>query len=220
VTRTTPPATSAALAVLRSPVTWILFLAGFFDGISDNWVHALVLWAAAYVVARDVARRARGIAPPPATVMFSGSGLRRPGLLAMVAAAAVTYAVVAGSFDRYTWPITAAVVLPGVLVLAVAWPGPLWHRPVPARPRTLGTALWATVFVAAGLWELTALLMQPTLQGGSYSHPTISYLMDTVLSHQVGRSVTLLVWIALGAFLLTRITDSGADPVDGGEGER
>jgi hypothetical protein len=193
-----------------------LVLAGFFDGISDNWVHALVLWGAAYVVARDVARSARGIAPPTATAMFSGTGPRRRSLLVFVAAA-VVYAVIAGSFDRYTWPITAAVVLPGVLVLAAAWPGPLWHRPVPARPRTLGTTLWATVFVAAGLWELTALLMQPTLQGGSYSHPTISYLMDTVLSHQVGRSVTLLVWIALGAFLLTRISDRDSATVEGSE---
>ncbi|MEO6822734.1 MAG: hypothetical protein ABI468_09985 [Candidatus Nanopelagicales bacterium] len=200
---------------MLSPVTWILFLAGFFDGISDNWLHALVLWAAAYVVARDVARRARGVAPPPARVMFSGSGPRRPELVTLLVAAAVAYATVAGSFDRYTWPITAVVVLPGVLVLAVAWPGPLWPRAVPARARTLGTALWATVFVAAGLWELAALLMQPTLQGGSYSHPTISYLMDTVLSHQVGRSVTLLAWIALGAFLLTRCTASGAAPIDG-----
>ena len=158
--------------------------------------------------------------PPPATVMFSGSAPRWPGLVVVLVAAGVAYAVAAGSVDRYTWPITAAVVLPGVLVLTVAWPGPLWHRAVPARPRTLGTALWATVFVAAGLWELTALLMQPTLQGGSYSHPTISYLMDTVLSHQVGRSVTLLVWIALGAFLLTRITDSGAAPVDSDGGQR
>lgn len=206
-TRTTPAARGVLWTVLLSPLTWILFLAGLFDGMSDNWVHALVLWAAALVVARDRARRARGLPEPTRTATFDRPGSPGIRLVALLVVGALAYAVVAGSFDRYTWPITAAVVLPGVLVLAAAWPGPLWPRPVPPRPRALGAALWACVLVAGGLWELTALLLQPNLHDGSYDHPTISYLMDTVLATPVGRAVTLLVWIGLGAFLLTRCPD-------------
>lgn len=210
VGRTSASTSSPARAVLFSPLTWILFLAGLFDGLSDNWVHALVLWAAAFVVARDKARRARALPDPSPTAMFDGPGRPSIAMVTVLVLLAVAYALVAGSFDRYTWPVTAAVVLPGLLVLAASWPGPLWPRPVPVRPPVLGSALWAAVFVAAGLWELTALLMQPNLRDGSYSHPTISFLMNTVLASPTGRSVTLLVWVALGAFLLTRCTVGSA----------
>lgn len=217
-----PPqsAVRGALVVLRSPVVWILFLAGLFDGISDNWVHAVVLWAAAILVGRDAERGARGIVLPPAIALFAARDTWPTGLRVLLAAIAVAYAAIVGSFTRYTWPDTVAVVLPGVLVLLVAWRGPLWPRRVPPRPTRLGPALWASVFVAAALWELTALLMQPSLQQGSYSHPTISYLMEFVLADWVGRAVVLLVWLGLGAFLLTRCTSedpaaAGAQPDEG-----
>lgn len=199
-----PTAPGAVRAVLFSPLTWILFLAGLFDGMADNWVHALVLWAAAFVVARDKVHAAHGLVDPATAATFRAPGRPSVRLVAVLVVVAVAYSVVAGSFDRYTWPVTAAVVLPGVLVLASAWPGPLWPRPVPPRPRALGATLWAGLLVATGLWELTALLLQPNLRDGSYDHPTISYLMDTVLATSTGRALTLLAWLGLGAFLLTR----------------
>lgn len=196
---------AAAAAVLRSPVAWVLFLAGLFDGLSDNWVHAAVLWGAGCVVSWDVGRAAQGH-PVPRAVPLRVDGSTFGSLFAALAAtAALTYAVVVGGLVRYTWPVTVAVVLPGVLVVALGWRGPLWPRPVPSAPRPLGAALWAAVFVAAGGWELTALLQQPSLQDGSYAHPTVSFLMDTVLASHAGRTITLLAWLALGVLLLSRI---------------
>jgi hypothetical protein len=53
-----------------------------------------------------------------------------------------------------------------------------------------------------GLWELTQLLLQPTLTTDSYAHPTISVLTDPLLASHVGRSILLFVWLAAGWFLV------------------
>lgn len=200
-------------AVLLSPIVWILFLAGLFDGLSANWIHAVVLWVAAVLVGRDAARRARGIAPPPATAWFGTAHRPQRRVAVVVVAAVIAYAVVAASFVPYTWPDTVAIVVPGVLVLAVVWRGPLWVRPVPPAPWAVGATAWAAVFVTAALVELAALLMQPNLQVGSYDHPTISYLMESVLANGPGRALTLLVWVALGYFLLVHCPGDAAPPV-------
>jgi len=76
--------------------------------------------------------------------------------------------------------------------------------PVPGAPDPVGVRAWAAVFVAAGLWELSALLQQPTLRVSSEAHPTISFLMDPVLATHLGRSVSLALWLAVGWLLLRR----------------
>jgi hypothetical protein len=58
------------------------------------------------------------------------------------------------------------------------------------------------VVVALGLWELTQLLLQPSLTTDSRSHPTISVLTDPVLGSHPGRSVLLFAWLAAGWFLV------------------
>jgi hypothetical protein len=126
-----------------------------------------------------------------------------------LAGLAVAYAVGVGALLPYTWPMTVAVLVPGVAALVLAWLGPLPDRPTLRSPGPLGrgrAAVWAVLFVAAGLWELAALLLQPSLEVGSYAHPTISYLMDGVLGSWAGRAVTLALWLALGSFLLARST--------------
>jgi hypothetical protein len=60
------------------------------------------------------------------------------------------------------------------------------------------------VFVALALWELSALLLQPSLTTGSWAHPTISVLMDPILATHLGRSIVLSLWLASGGFLLQR----------------
>jgi hypothetical protein len=63
---------------------------------------------------------------------------------------------------------------------------------------------WAAVFVALGLWELGAWLLQPSLTTGSPAHPTISILLDPLLGSHPGRSVGFAAWLALGWFLVRR----------------
>jgi hypothetical protein len=67
-----------------------------------------------------------------------------------------------------------------------------------------GTLAWVVVLVAGCLWELGALLQQPSLTTDSYSHPTISTLTDPLLAAAPGRAVLLLGWLAFGWYLVER----------------
>jgi hypothetical protein len=136
---------------------------------------------------------------PPATARR-----RRPALLAAGLAGGVLYAVVVGSFSRYSWPATLAVAGLGAAVVAVGWRGPRRTRPAPPRPPLTGLVLWGVLAVACCLWELWSLLEQPNLATSSYAHPTISTLTDPVLSTWAGRSVVLAAWLGLGWFLVER----------------
>jgi hypothetical protein len=156
---------------------------------------------------------AAGYAPgaPPAPVAAGQAGgplairrWRRPAPLAAWLAGGVLYAVVVGSFSRYSWPATVPVAGLGAAVVAIGWRAPRHARPALARPPAAGLALWGLVFVAGCLWELWSLLEQPNLATSSYAHPTISTLTDPVLSTWAGRSVVLAGWLGLGWFLVER----------------
>jgi hypothetical protein len=211
-----PVSRRAVVRVAVDPLAWILALAGFFDGISDNWLHALLLIGAAVAVWWDAWLTATGRPGVDAAPLLPDAAPQRRRRAAVLPAVAlvVLYAVVVGSFERYTWPVTVAVLLPGTVALVVAWRGPLRDRPVPAPLSRVSVAGWTAVLVLAGLWELTALLLQPDLQQGSLDHPTVSFVMDTVLAGHVGRTVTLLLWLALGWWLL------GLAPARHGAGAR
>ena len=129
---------------------------------------------------------------------------RRPGLLAAGLAGGALYAVVVGSFSRYSWPATVPVAGLGAVVVAIGWRGPRHTRPAPPRPPVAGLVLWGVLAVACCLWELWSLLEQPNLATSSYAHPTISTLTDPVLSTWAGRSVVLAAWLGLGWFLVER----------------
>ena len=185
--------------------------------------------AAGPAAPEDAVLTASAAAPPPAGAATAGAGpgappapiaagqvdgqqadvpqasarWRRPALLA-AGLAGVVYAVVVGSFSRYSWPATVAVAGLGAVVVAIGWRGPRHARPAPPRPPLAGLALWGAVFVAACLWELWSLLEQPNLATSSYAHPTISTLTDPMLSTWAGRSIVLAAWLALGWFLVER----------------
>jgi len=165
----------------------------------------LTATAAAPRPAAVTAAGAAGAPPAPIAGRLSARARRRrPALLAAGLAGGALYAVVVGSFSRYSWPATVAVAGLGAAVVAVGWRGPRHTRPAPPRPPAVGLALWGAVFVAACLWELWSLLEQPNLATSSYAHPTISTLTDPVLSTWAGRSVVLAAWLGLGWFLVER----------------
>jgi hypothetical protein len=125
-----------------------------------------------------------------------------PTMTVIVLVAALGSGLIVGSFGRYSWPATAVVVVLAALGLALAWGGPLRPSVEPGPLDPLGVLAWSSVFVALGLWELTSLLLQPSLTTDSYAHPTISVLMDPVLAGHVGRMITMFVWLAAGSFLV------------------
>jgi hypothetical protein len=162
--------------------------------------------AAAHPPASVTAAGAAADAPPApiAGGLPAGARRRRPALLVAGLAGGVLYAVVVGSFSRYSWPATVAVAGLGTAVVAIGWRGPRHTRPAPPRPPLTGLVLWGVLAVACCLWELWSLLEQPNLATSSYAHPTISTLTDPVLSTWAGRSVVLAAWLGLGWFLVER----------------
>ncbi|OFW66218.1 MAG: hypothetical protein A2Z12_00595 [Actinobacteria bacterium RBG_16_68_21] len=176
-------------------VVFILIVAGVFDAISGNPVDAVLLVSVGVLLA---------VFPDDAETSGEREGSRRRlGAVVATLALAGAFAIVVGSFERYTWPMTIGVLVPGVTALSVAWRGDHHRDPGPRLARRLVVA-WMVVFVALGLFELTSLLLQPGLTIASYDHPTLSVLSDTVLNGHLGRSFGLFVWMVFGAYLLDR----------------
>ena len=202
------------LRTARDPVVWVFVLAATFEVLTgDPLLHALLLYAVAAVLVGDgIRHRVAGAAavtessaaPGPApTPRPRETGKRAP--RALLVAGGLLYAIAVGSFRRSTYPMTVTVGIPAAVAVVWAWRAP----PREARrgehrldPR--GAALWLAVFVGAALWEQGALLFQPSLMVNSSTHPTLSVLLDPVLSHHPGRSVGLAVWLAIGWFLVER----------------
>jgi hypothetical protein len=191
---------SSALAGFREPIVVVLLAIAFFSAISGKPLDGALLLAVAVSLARDSARR--GGEGERATRRRPGQGRLVPGWA--LALAGVLYAAVTGTFTRFSWPATAAVAGLGAVVVVIGWRGPL--RPTAARDRlpAAGTALWLGLLVLGGVWELWALLRQPTLTATSYAHPTISALTDPLLAAAGGRSLVLAAWLAAGWYLARR----------------
>jgi hypothetical protein len=137
-------------------------------------------------------------------VTRSGATARRRLVILGGLACGAVYALVVGSFTRYSWPATVPVILLGTGVVMIGWRGPRRLRPVSGPVPIAGAVLWGVVFVAGCLWELSSLLEQPNLATSSYTHPTISTLTDPLLSTMTGRAVVLAAWLGLGWFLVER----------------
>jgi hypothetical protein len=198
----------AALAGLRAPVVWILLAIAFFTAISGKPVDGVLMLLVAVGLIWDAGRRAlrhpgAGVVPAPARA--AGRPPRRRRLLVIGAlVAAVAYAGVVGSFSRYSWPATAGIVSLGTIAVLIGWHGPVRARPGLARLPVAGTVAWIAVLAAGCLWELSALLQQPSLTTDSSAHPTISTLTDPLLATFPGRAVVLLAWAGFGWYLVER----------------
>ena len=203
-----PGRARAALAGLRAPVVWVLLAIAYFTAISGKPVDGVLMLIVALGLAWDAGRRALrhpgSESPPVARPARLPGGRRRLLIMSALLAGGAVYAAVVGSFSRYSWPATAGIIALGTIVVVIGWHGPLRDRPASGRLPVAGTLAWVAVLVAGCLWELGALLQQPSLTTDSYSHPTVSTLTDPVLANSPGRAVVLLGWLALGWYLVER----------------
>jgi len=219
-TRTRSGHAIALLAGLRMPVVIILLLIAFFTAASGKPLDGLLMMIAALCLAWDAGHRSRQAAETGDDLdqayldpggQSTAAGVAAPAprrwralLAAAWLVAALSYVLLVGSFIRYSWPATVAVLGLGTVVVAAGWRGPRRPRARPSRPSRTGLLLWLAVILAGCLWELQALLQQPTLIASSYTHPTVSTLTDPMLAGWGGRALLLAVWLLFGWFLVER----------------
>lgn len=208
------PELAAAGSGIRQPIVIVLLLIAFFSAISGKPLDGLLMLLVAASLAWDARRphaQAAAPAPPAGGTERTGSlplpatreGPGRTAGLALLVAG-VLYAAVVGSFSRFSWPATISVVAVAAAVIIIGWHGPARHRPDPGRLPRAGAALWGGALLAGGLWELSSLARQPSLDVTSWAHPTISALTDPLLASHPGRSLALAVWLLLGWYLVRR----------------
>jgi hypothetical protein len=187
-------------ASFAAPWSRGLVLAGIADILSgDPVVHGMALVGVGVVIAIDARRHGsepEGVRARPREIPL----VRVTAPRILVAAA---FAILVGAFARYSWPVTIAVAIPAASGVVIAWrtpagrtdPGPLDRR---------GALAWTGVFLTLALFELTNLLLQPSLVRSSPSHPTVSVLLDPVLASHPARTAFLAVWLSCGWFLIER----------------
>ncbi|MHA6792626.1 hypothetical protein ACVGVM_03760 [Pseudonocardia bannensis] len=108
------------------------------------------------------------------------------------------YALLAALARPLTAPAAVAVLVPGVLLLALRARRPVAPLPSTARPRP-GVALWLGLGAVLGLWEIVAIAW-----GNDADHPTLSLLADPLLDTYPGRVLGYLAWLVAGRWLVTR----------------
>lgn len=200
-----------AVSGLRQPVVIVLLLIAFFSAIAGKPLDGLLMLLVAGGLAWDARVRPGATADVPAEGARPGPRSRGGARLAValalalaLLAAGVLYAVAVGSFIRFSWPATIAVVAAGAGVIIIGWHGPVRIGPAPGPLPRLGAGLWGATLLAGGLWELWSLSQQPSLDTTSWAHPTISALTDPLLASHPGRSLALGVWLLLGWYLVRR----------------
>lgn len=120
----------------------------------------------------------------------------------MFISSGLVVAVLGASFQTHSWPSTIMVLIPAAFLLVVAA-----RRPSVAieRDSTLRRALvlWPMLIGGTLLWEAYAFVRQPDWLLPSHDYPTMSTLLDPVLEHGPLRVVGWLLWLGLGARLVT-----------------
>jgi hypothetical protein len=107
------------------------------------------------------------------------------------------YAWIVAGLAHFTWPTLAAVLVPGVLVLALASRRRRPRPTVALHPR--GIAPWAGVLAAVVTLEVWAWSRSPR-----DAYPTLSSIADAVLEHRPVAAAAFLAWLALGWNLARR----------------
>lgn len=117
--------------------------------------------------------------------------------------AALVVALLGASFQTHSWPSTIMVLIPAAALLVITARQPA-QPVVRDAALTRGLVLWSILIGATLVWEAIAFVQQPDWSLPSHDYPTMSTLLDPVLEHGPLRVVGWLVWLVVGARLVTR----------------
>jgi len=125
---------------------------------------------------------------------------RRTGIGVIAAATVSAYGWWATSLRPFTLPSLTAVLAAGALAAALG-AGLIPREAPPLRLRH--PEVWLGLAAAIGLWELVSFVQQPRS-----GHPTLSSLTNTLFENHVARTIGLVLWLLLGAWLARRTIPS------------
>lgn len=115
----------------------------------------------------------------------------------LAAAVLLGFAWLAGGLSSFTGPaeVTTYAAVAAILGCAAV------RRPdrAPVRPTRTGIAVWTVWLAAVTGWELWALFSVPRS-----SHPTISSLVNELISSHPARAGAVLLWLLVGWWLARR----------------
>lgn len=122
-----------------------------------------------------------------------GEPFRVPGF-AVVAAGLLVLA-----FGRDSVPVAIAISVIGLVALRAEWRDPSLpvDRPVPHR-----AWLWSAVALSWCAWELLSFGYEQAAGGLSLTHPTMSDLVDPLLTHRWVQALAITGWLAAGLAML------------------
>lgn len=141
----------------------------------------------------------RPVTDDSATVSWRSGRTRRLALVALW----LGYAGVASGFRALTWQATVAVLIPAAAVVTMAARRPrVATETGPRVTRTL--VIWAVLIVVGVVWEGWAFFHQSAWNIGSYTHPTLSTLLEPFLHHRLVRFGGWLVWLYTGWWFAKR----------------
>lgn len=177
-----------------SAVLWILVLAimASFQTWRGAYVDGALFYALVLVLIVDRLTRGRIvlirrpiIAPPTLIVAITG-------VLAVVLVLA----------PRHSWIDFLAISAIGLTVVLVAWAPRPEPPPVKAAPLRRSVIAWSVLAVAMCVVEAVTFVLSVTMPQGSDGFPTISVLLDPIVSNIVGRALVVALWLAAGLALL------------------
>ena len=113
----------------------------------------------------------------------------------------VVVALLVLTFGRNTVPMMLTVSLIGLLALFIE----LREPSLPAKPDLPvphGAWLWSAIGLSWCLWELISFIFEQAAGGLSLTHPTMSDLIDPLLSNRIVQALAIAGWLAAGVAML------------------
>lgn len=123
----------------------------------------------------------------------AAQAFRVPGFTVLAAALLVV------AFGRDSAPVAVAICAIGLGALVVEWRDPSLPADRPVPPRAW---LWSAVGLSWCLWELISFVFEQAAGGLSLTHPTMSDLVDPLLTSRLAQAIAITGWLAAGLAML------------------